>query len=209
MIAIVKKPALRGVSHLIGFFVAAVAGAILVASGPFWSSLVYCLSLIAMFGISAFYHVPNWSPRIRTWLRRADHAAIFLLIAGTCTPIALLALSPESSRSLLWAIWIAAAAGVLQSFFWVKAPKILTACFYLAVGWLCSPYIPEIFSMISGRAISLLLLGGITYSVGAVVYALKRPNPFPSVFGYHEVFHALVVVASLLHFLAICDLVGA
>lgn len=211
--AITKKPTLRGISHVVGFFVAVVAGSALVSSsssdGPYWASLIYGLTLIAMYGVSAIYHVPHWQPRARAWLRRADHAAIFLVIAGTCTPIALLALSPESSRSLLWAVWIAAFGGILQSFFWVKAPKALTACFYVAVGWMCAPYIPEIFSMISSRAIWLLLLGGIIYSLGAVTYALKRPNPFPRVFGYHEVFHALVIIASIMHFLAIYEVVSS
>ncbi len=201
------KPRLRGVSHQIAFFAAMGAGLVLVtvASGfPATVSLaVYASSLALMFGVSALYHRPRWSPAARRLMRRVDHSAIWFLIAGTYTPICVLILGAETGSRLLVLAWVAAAAGVAKSIFWSDAPKPVTAGLYLLLGWAFVPYLPEVMGALGRLDLSLIAAGGLFYTVGAIVYALRTPDPFPAVFGYHEVFHALVVVASACHFVAI------
>jgi hemolysin III len=205
------KPLLRGVSHQAAAFVALGAGAVLVALAPSaharLAALVYGLSLVAMFGVSALYHRPTWQPAARARMRRLDHATIFLLIAGTFTPFAVLGLEGRETTTLLCIAWGGALLGLLQSLFWVHAPKPLTAALYLAMGWAISPYFGELRAALGTAPLLLLLAGGVAYSLGAGVYALRRPNPFPRTFGYHEVFHALVIVASVFHFIAVLGLV--
>lgn len=205
------KPLLRGVSHQAAAFVALGAGAVLVALAPSQSArlaaLVYGLSLVAMFGVSALYHRPTWSPAARARMRRLDHATIFLLIAGTFTPFAVLGLQGTQTTTLLAIAWGGALLGLLQALFWVHAPKPLTALLYLAMGWAISPYFGELRAALGMPPLLLLLAGGVAYSLGAGVYALRRPDPFPRTFGYHEVFHALVIVASVCHFIAVLGLV--
>ncbi|MBF5045698.1 hemolysin III family protein [Aggregicoccus sp. 17bor-14] len=205
------KPLLRGVSHQAAASVALGAGAVLVALAPTAparaAALVYALSLVAMFAVSALYHRPTWSPRARARMRRLDHATIFVLIAGTFTPFAVLGLGGSAATTLLAVAWGGALLGLLQSLFWVHAPKPVSALLYLALGWAISPYFGALRAAVGTRALGLLLAGGVAYSVGALVYALRRPNPFPRVFGYHEVFHALVIVASVCHFAAVLGLV--
>ncbi len=206
------KPLLRGHFHQAAFFLALGASAMLIGNsqGPraFFGTLIYSISLVGLFGWSALYHRPTWDPQVRAWMKRIDHAAIFILIAGTVTPICLLAIQGEKAKEPLFLVWTAALIGILQSLFWVKAPKWVSAVLYVTVGWLVYPYLPEIRNGIGASGVSLIFSGGIVYTVGAVVYALKMPNPSPRYFGYHEIFHLLVVIAAILHFLAINQLVA-
>jgi hemolysin III len=207
----VVKPLLRGVLHQVAAWFALGAGSVLVAFAATpraaLAAAVYSLSLVTLFAVSAIYHRVHWNALAsRAWMRRADHASIFVLIAGTYTPISLLVLGEAEGRRLLIAIWAGAAVGVLLSLFWVNAPKALTAAMAVAVGWTITPYFAEVRSFL-GDHIWLILAGGIAYTVGAVVYALKRPDPWPRVFGYHEVFHALTLVGALLHFATIVMIV--
>lgn len=206
-----QKPLLRGVSHEAAALVALGAGSVLVALAPPGSarlaSLVYSLSLVAMFSVSALYHRPQWGMRARRWMRRLDHSTIFLLIAGTFTPFGLLALEGRERTMLLAFAWGGATLGILQALFWVHAPRLITALLYLALGWGVLPSLRALYPQLGVAGLLLLGGGGLAYSVGAMVYALKRPDPLPRTFGYHEVFHALVIVASVLHFAAVLRLV--
>lgn len=201
-----NKPKFRGSFHGIAFAVALGAGAVLVtiphSAAATWTAAIYALSLVAMFGISALYHIPTWSASRRQWLKRLDHSAIFILISGTVTPIATLALG-HAGGNLLQAVWTGAILGVLQSLFWVKAPKVVTAGLYLALGWMAAPYFPEIIQALGMCGLWLILGGGILYSVGAIIYALRWPDPVPATFGYHEIFHLFVIAASICHFIVI------
>jgi hemolysin III len=196
------KPLLRGVSHELAAFAAGAAGIGLVLAAPSTRARtaagLYGASLLALFAVSALYHRPNWDPRTRLLWRRLDHSAIFFLIAGTYTPFCLL-LGGRSGSVLLAVIWIGAAAGVVQAVGWPTAPKPFVAAVYVTLGWVVVPVLPALRLHLGPEALGLLAAGGIAYSLGAVVYALRRPDPFPRVFGYHEVFHALVILAAALH----------
>lgn len=200
----VRKPLLRGVSHQIAFFVAFVATVVLVAGarpGPAaWCALVFGASMVALFGTSALYHRVHWSDAARMRLRRLDHAAIFVLIAGGYTPLFGLVRSSQGGHGALIAIWAGAAVGVLKSLFWSGAPKWVTALLCVGLGWMVVGQVVDRTPAVGGLAVGLLVACGVVYSLGAVVYALRRPDPRPLVFGYHEVFHALVVIASVLLF---------
>jgi len=205
------KPILRGVLHHSAAFFAAGAGAVLVAMSPDLRTAaavaIFSLSLVTLFTVSAIYHRVHWkSARARAYMRRADHASIFVLIAGTYTPVAFLGLGGADGRRLLIMVWAGAVAGVLLSLFWVQAPKALTAAVAVAMGWMIVPYFGQVRRLL-GPEIWLIVAGGIAYTAGAVIYAVKRPNPWPRVFGYHEVFHALTIVGALLHFAAIVEIV--
>ena len=194
------KPLLRGVSHQVFFFVALVATALLVRAcatreGAV-ASAVFGASLILLFGTSAMYHRVDWSPIARARMRRMDHAAIFLLIGGGYTPLFALVANPNGGHGALVAIWIGAAVGVVKSLAWSKAPKWLTALVCVVIGWMVIGQVMGRTPVVGSTCVGLLTAAGITYTVGAVVYALKRPNPWPRVFGYHEIFHLLVVLAS-------------
>lgn len=141
------------------------------------------------------------------WMRRMDHAAIFVMIAGTGTPLCLLAMPEPYGKNLLVVFWAAAAVGIVQSLFWVKAPKAISAILYLIMGWLALPYLPQMNMALGTVSVSLIVAGGIVYSIGALIYALKRPDPIPHIFGYHEIFHLLVIVAAALHFIVIARLI--
>ena len=206
-----ERPRLRGVFHQYAFFVAVVAGAVLVlvADSPRArvAMLVYGAALSAMFGASAVYHRVPWrSLRVRAWMRRIDHSMIPLLIAGTYTPFAVLALDGALADAILIAVWCGAAAGIVLNLAWVDAPTWVTAVVYLALGWIGVAALPELFDL--GVAPALLVLaGGALYTVGAVTYALQRPNPRPAVFGYHEIFHLFVIGAAVMHYVAIAAFV--
>ncbi|HEX8170954.1 MAG TPA: hemolysin III family protein [Thermoanaerobaculia bacterium] len=206
------KPLLRGVLHQQAAWLALGGGAVLVAMARTTEAAVaaaiYSASLVVLFAVSGIYHRVQWSARARAVMRRADHSSIFLLIAGTYTPISLLGIAGADGRRLLIIIWIGAAAGVALSLFWVGAPKILVALLAVLLGWTIVPYFREVHRLLGG-ATWLVLAGGIAYTLGAVVYAARRPDPYPRVFGYHEVFHALTIVGALLHFVVILRIVRA
>lgn len=198
------KPALRGVSHQAAFFVA-VALAVLLglkAEGAAGTSgaIVFGVSVAAMFGTSALYHRVDWSVPARRWMRRADHAMIYTLIAGTYTPFALLVLDSAWKIVVLAIVWSGAAAAILLKLLWVDAPKWLAAVFGISLGWVGLVASPQLFGGIGVAGSLLLIGGGVFYTVGAVVYARRRPDPFPAIFGYHEIFHALVIAAVALQY---------
>jgi hemolysin III len=201
------KPRLRGVSHQYAFFVALAAGAalvVLVRGGEARVAVgVYALSLCAMFGASALYHRIDWQPRPRKWLRRLDHSMIFVLVAGTYTPFAVLVLAPALGWTLLGIVWGGAVAGIVLSLVWVDAPRWLSAAIYVALGWVAIIGLPQLWDRAGAMAVALLATGGLLYTIGAVIYARRRPDPVPRVFGYHEVFHVLVIAAAAVHFAAI------
>jgi hemolysin III len=203
-----SKPRLRGVSHEWAFFVSLVAGGALVLSAPTGRAAamaaIYAGSLSALLGVSALYHRVDWRrPEIRRWMRRLDHSMIFLLIAGTVTPFAVLVLGGALGDALLIAVWAGAAAGIVVEMVWVEAPKWVTVIVYLSVGWIGALGFPAIIIKAGLGAGILIAIGGILYTAGAIVYARQRPDPNPAVFGYHEIFHALVIVAATAHFAAV------
>jgi hemolysin III len=197
------KPLLRGVSHEIAAYVALVGWAVLstaARNGEARSAaLTYGGTLFGLFAVSALYHRPVWSLRARRILWRLDHCAIFFLIAGTYTPLCLL-LPERLGRMTLAIIWAGAAAGVLLSLAWVTAPKPLMAALYVLLGWVVVPVLPALGRALGAGGLALLMAGGLMYTVGAVVYARRRPDPFPTIFGFHEIFHLLVVAAAACHF---------
>ena len=202
------KPRLRGVSHQWAFFAAVVAGAILVLAAPAGQATlaagIYAGSLAALLGTSALYHRVNWRrPRARAWMRRLDHSMIFLLIAGTVTPFALLVMEGPLATALLVAVWAGAAAGIVVELIWVQAPKWVSVIVYLAVGWIGALGYPAILVEAGIGAAVLIAVGGVLYTAGAVVYARQSPDPRPAVFGYHEIFHLLVIAAAIVHFVAV------
>jgi hemolysin III len=206
------KPLLRGVLHEVAAFVAAIAGAVLVSVAPGprarAGAIIYGISLVALFAVSAIYHRPTWSESVRLVLRRVDHSAIFLLIAGTYTPFSFL-LGSRVGWVFLGIVWAGALLGIALSIAWVGAPKVLVAAVCVLLGWAALPVLPALKAALGMGAVLLLASGGITYSLGALVYALRRPDPVPGVFGYHEVFHALVIVAAGFHFAAVAEAVRA
>jgi hemolysin III len=205
------KPRLRGVSHQIAAFFALPAVALLVMGANGGSAvagaLTYGASLVTLFSVSALYHRPTWSPRMRAIMWRVDHSAIFILIAGTYTPLCLL-LGPGTGHQLLLAVWAGAGFGVLLSVAWPSAPKKLMAALYVALGWFAATTLPAMRGAIGDRALLLLITGGLLYTAGAAIYATRRPDPFPTVFGFHEIFHLAVVAAAICHFLVVTDAIG-
>jgi hemolysin III len=202
------KPRLRGVSHEYAFFVSLVLGAVLIVIANGGEARlavgIYAVSLSALFGVSALYHVHDWErPSARRWMRRLDHTMIFFLIAGTVTPFALLVLEPPLSTALLIAVWTGALAGTIVELFWVDHPKWVAAIVYIAVGMIGAVGFPAIVAEAGVAAGLLIAAGGALYATGAVIYAAQRPDPSPAVFGYHEIFHVLVIAAAATHFLAV------
>ena len=202
------KPRLRGVSHEYAFFVSLALGALLIvfAKGTDARAAVaiYAASLSALFGVSALYHRVNWErPSSRRWMRRLDHTMIFFLIAGTLTPFAVLVMEPPLSTALLIAVWGGALAGTIVELVWTDSPKWVHAAVYVAVGLIGAVGFPAIIAETGLIAGLLIAAGGALYVTGAVVYAVGRPDPSPAVFGYHEIFHALVIAAAATHFAAV------
>jgi hemolysin III len=202
-----EKPRLRGVIHQWSFFVALVAGVALVVLAPAGratiAASVYAFALAGLLGTSALYHRITWRPAVRAWMRRIDHSMIFVLIAGTYTPFAVLLLSGSTQVVVLVGVWAGAAAGVVFALVWVRAPKWLSATAYVCLGWFAMVASPQIAERAGVAALVLIFGGGLFYTAGAVVYAAGRPDPRPAVFGYHEVFHVLVVLAAVVHFVAV------
>jgi hemolysin III len=202
------KPRLRGVLHQWAFAGSLVAGIYLVLAAESARARlavsVYAVSVAALFGTSALYHRVNWrSLSARRWMRRLDHTMIFVLIAGSYTPFGLLVLSGTLGTVMLIAVWSAALAGALFKLVWIDAPGWLTATAYVTVGWIAVIAMPQLVANLGVAAVGALALGGVLYSVGAVIYARKRPDPVPTVFGYHEVFHLLVILAAALQYAVI------
>jgi hemolysin III len=201
------KPRLRGVWHQYAFFVSLGCGVALIvaASGgrARTAAVIYACAVSALLGTSALYHRVTWRPRARRWMRRLDHSMIFVLIAGTYTPVALLALKGWLASTILIGVWAAALGGIVFKLVWIDAPKWLFAAVYVALGWVSAAVIGELPAAIGWLGMAGLAAGGLFYTAGAIVYASGRPNPAPAVFGYHEVFHALVLAAVGLHYAVI------
>jgi hemolysin III len=206
------KPRLRGVFHEWAFFASlGAAGFLLVlarGTRETVASSVYVAALAVMFGASALYHRISWSPPVRAWMRRLDHSTIFLFIAGTYTPFALLAIGGALTWVVLGVVWVGAAAGMLLSLAWIGAPKWLVAIVYVALGWVGVVAAPQLFSGAGVAAATLVAVGGVLYTVGAIAYATRRPDRWPATFGYHELFHVLVVAAAAVQFVAVALVVA-
>lgn len=209
--AVAVKPRARGWIHVYSAFVATAMSlaliplaAVFAGVGPAIACAIYAVTLIGLFTVSATYHRHTWkSPRTRTWMRRADHSMIFVFIAGTYTPITVLALDPPTSTIVLTTVWIGAAGGVALKMFWPHAPAWVGVPFYLALGWVAVFVLPDLLANGGVAAMVLLVVGGVLYSLGAIFYATRRPNTWPATFGYHEYFHACVSLAALCHCVAI------
>jgi hemolysin III len=202
----VRKPSWRGWIHLGTLPLALAAGIVLIvlAQGvaASVSSAIFVTTSVLMFGVSGTYHRFNWSPKNKVLLKRLDHANIFLLIAGTYTPIAVLALPNEKALRLLMVIWVGTLLGIGFRVLWIGAPRWLYVMLYLGLGWGAVMYMGDLFRANVAMMV-LVIAGGLAYSLGAIVYATKRPNPAPATFGFHEIFHALTVVAFMCHWSAV------
>jgi len=200
------RPLLRGYSHAVAAVAAAPAVVVLAGRARSARALagaaVYGASLVLLFAVSALYHRVFWPDRIRRHIGRLDHSAIFLLIAGTYTPFCLL-LGPGRGDLLLALVWAGAVLGILVVVVWAETPKAFRATLYVVLGWFILPVAPALRAAIGIRALALLFTGGFFYTVGAVLYSLRRPDPFPTVFGFHEIFHLLTIIAAVCHFLVV------
>jgi hemolysin III len=205
------RPRLRGVSHQYAFFVSLACGAALVATAGAGRALVaaavYAFAVSALLGTSALYHRVSWRPNARRWMRRLDHSMIFVLIAGTYTPIGLIALHGTLATVVLAVVWGGVLGGGALKLGWIDAPKPVTAAIYIALGWVGVATFGQLATSIGIVPVCVLALGGLFYMAGGIIYALGRPNPVPGVFGYHEVFHALVIAAAAAHYAVIAFVV--
>ena len=201
------KPRLRGWIHAGSFPLVLAAGIVLVALAPNartrWAVAVFGLTAAMLFGVSAIYHRGTWSPRVAGILKRFDHSNIFLIIAGTYTPFSVLLLDSGPARTLLWIVWTGALLGVAFRVLWVGAPRWLYVPVYIALGWVAVAYIPQFWTGGGVAVFVLVMVGGAFYTVGAVIYGLRRPDPSPRWFGFHEVFHAFTVAAFLAHYVGV------
>ena len=200
------KPKLRGVFHELAFYAAAAVGVILIvtaepgrartAGAIFASCVAFC------FGASAIYHRPTWRPRARSWLARLDHAGVYLLIAGTYAPFGLIVMSKGWAIPVLAVVWGGALLAIMLKLFWVQAPKWLSAAIGLSLGWVAAAAFSQLLKL-PMTALLLVATGGLLYTAGAIVYARRRPNPYPAVFGYHELFHVLTIAAAACQYVAV------
>lgn len=201
------KPLLRGVLHQGAFIVALVVGTLLIlgsdGGAEHAAAAIFAGSVAACFGLSALYHRVNWAPGVRLWMQRLDHAGVYLLIAGTYTPVCIVALGGNLRLAVLAIVSTGAAAAIVLKFAWVDAPRWLAAAIGIALGWIGVALLPELATHVTPAAIALLGLGGIAYTVGAIFYVRRRPDPAPTVFGYHELFHALTIVGVSCQYVAI------
>lgn len=201
-----ERPLLRGALHGVAFAASLGVGVLLVVfsrESRVLPATVFACSAALMLGTSTLYHRVNWRPNARLWMRRADHAGIFLLIAGTYTPVALISLRGAWGMTVLIVVWSGAIAAAISKFCWVGAPKWLSALLGLALGWVGIIVLPRFAHHEGITPVILLAAGGLAYTAGALVYTLKRPDPFPRVFGYHELFHALTIVALACQYVAV------
>ena len=205
--ATAQVPRLRGVLHAGAFPAAIAAGGVLIALAPTatarFAAAVYAVTSALLFGVSAAYHRGHFSGRARDVLHRLDHANIYLIIAGTYTPFALLALRGDARTAVLAVIWAGAAAGVAFRVLWLSAPRWLYTLLYIVLGWTAVFVLPQLLRGAGAAALVLLLAGGVLYSLGGLVYGLRRPDPYPGWFGFHEVFHALTVAAYITQYVAV------
>jgi hemolysin III len=202
-----QKPYLRGVLHQGAFIASIIVAPFLLGSADSSRSrvaaAVFAFSVTACFGVSALYHRVTWAPSVRRWMRRLDHAGVYLLIAGTYTPVSLLVLDRDWGRVILLVVWAGAVAAMLVKFMWVDAPKWVAAAIGLALGWVAVVALPQLVARLEFSAVTLLIAGGLLYSAGAIVYARRKPDPLPAIFGYHEFFHALTIAAAACQYVAI------
>lgn len=202
------KPLLRGWIHTVMAPLALIGGIIIVIAAPTAADKISCaiftVAGVLLFGNSGIYHRGEWSPTTNAVLRRLDHANIFLVIAGTYTPLAVMLLPTSQATVLLWIVWIGAAVGLLARMFWLNAPRWVYVPIYLGLGWVAVGYLGSFYDSAGWAGVLLIILGGVAYSVGAVCYALKRPNPSPKWFGFHEIFHVCTVLGWGAHFAAVC-----
>ncbi|HET7530003.1 MAG TPA: hemolysin III family protein [Mycobacteriales bacterium] len=200
------KPRLRGWLHAVTSPLALASAVVLAVLAPTWpatiAALAFGISAFVLFTTSAVYHRGNWSPQVERWLKRADHANIFLLIAGTYTPFAVLALRDEARVAVLASVWGVAVVGVAFRLLWVEAPRWLYVPFYLGLGWAAGIFVPQLLQGVGAAAFVLIAVGGALYTVGGIVYGLRRPNPSPRWFGFHEVFHTCTVAAFVCQYVA-------
>jgi hemolysin III len=205
------KPRFRGVIHYYSFWIALALGIVLVALAngerQTVAMLIYAAGICGLFGVSALYHRHTWQPKARAWMRRLDHSMIFVFIAASITPFALLILQGTLAVTILAIAWGGAALGVLLTLLWVNAPKWLSVAVYVALGWVGILAVPQIFDALGRAALAGLALGGILYTAGGIIYAIGRPDPAPETFGYHEIFHSLVSGAASAHYAVIVLLV--
>ena len=201
------KPLLRGVLHQIAFCVAVIVGTLLVAGAEGarrqLAAAVFAGSVALCFGASALYHRVTWTPRVRRWMRRVDHAGVYLLIAGTYTPVGLLVLDGNWRVVVLAIVYAGAGTAIALKFAWVDAPKWLAVVLGIALGWVAVVALPQLATRLGASGLTLLAAGGLAYTAGALVYARRRPDPLPNTFGYHELFHALTIVAVTCQYIAI------
>ncbi len=206
-----NPPMFRGVSHRAMFIVALTLAPIMIVAapgvGPRLVIAFYTLSIAALFGVSALYHRVPWSPRVRRTMQRLDHAVIFLAIGGTYTPVALFALSPWAAKLVLTLVWSGAAVGVFMRVRFTDARKAVVALPYLVVGWCLMAVVADAWHHLGVVGFLLLLVGGLAYTAGALVFAFQRPDPWPATFGFHEVFHVMTVAGAALHYVAIAFVV--
>jgi hemolysin III len=200
------KPRLRGVFHEIGFYVAAAIGAVMVVTAEpgraRTAGAIFAGCVAVCFGASAVYHRPTWRPRARAWLARLDHAGVYLLIAGSYAPFGLIVMSKGWAIPVLAVVWGGALVAIVFKLFWVRAPKWLSAAFGLMLGWVGVAAFPQLLRL-PIAAILLVTATGILYTAGAVIYARRRPDPYPHVFGYHELFHVLTVAAAACEYVVV------
>ncbi|MCX6402912.1 MAG: hemolysin III family protein [Actinobacteria bacterium] len=201
------RPKLRGILHLVSAPIALIAGLVVVFQADSMAMriacIVYLFTAVNLFTVSATYHIGRWSVPVKTTLRRVDHSNIFLIIAGTYTPLSIALLAWDSAKTLLIIIWVAAALGVAISLIWPHAPRWISVPLYLAMGWVSIFYVPEMAQGNGLVPVILIAIGGLLYSLGAVVYGLKKPNISLKWFGFHELFHSFTVAAFAVHFIAV------
>jgi hemolysin III len=209
--ALIFRPRLRGVLHTWAAPVAVTLGAILLVLAEGLRARVgtgvWAVTATGLFAVSATYHRGAWRPSVKAWLQRVDHSMIFVFIAGSYTPIALLLLEGSKSWIVLTVVWAGALGGVVTRLTWHSAPRWMFVPLYIGLGWVAVTVLPELARSAPAYANVLLVVGGVIYTLGAVVFATRRPDPLPKIFGYHEVFHALTIVAALCHAVAIASIV--